>query len=162
MTLSVSHIIVKESWATLLYRSALVRWGLLAFVYVPLPWQCLGISIRLGSGLWLGHGSIFFSFSVVDFLPCFWSLSFCVIQFGPSCRRNGLTSDSTVLWYTEGFVVNSMTASCLGPLSNPNHHPSATMVDSWYEMFVLMCCVWFYQMWCSAKWPNIYTLVLSV
>lgn len=150
MTLSVSHIIVKESWPTLLYRSAPVRWGLLAFVYVPLPWQCLGISFGLGSGLWL--------------LPCFWSLSFCVTQFGPSfsSRRNGLTSDSTVLWYTEGFVVNSMTASCLDPLSNLNHHPSTTMVDSWYEMFVLMCCVWFYQMWCSAKWPNIYTLVLSV
>ena len=32
--------------------------------------------------------------------------------------------------------------SC-GCRTSPNHQPSTTVLDSWYEVFVLICCVWF-------------------
>lgn len=37
------------------------------------------------------------------------------------------------------FMVDS---SC-GYKRSPNHHSSTTMLDSWYEAFVLICFVWF-------------------
>ncbi|MEE6527760.1 hypothetical protein FKM82_029362 [Ascaphus truei] len=43
-------------------------------------------------------------------------------------------------------MVDSMTARFPGPVAaktSPNHHPSTTVLDSWYEVFVLICCVWF-------------------
>ena len=30
-----------------------------------------------------------------------------------------------------------------GPPNNPNHQSSTTVFDSWSEVFVLICCVWF-------------------
>lgn len=41
---------------------------------------------------------------------------------------------------------DSLTARCL----SPNHHPTTTMLDVGYEVFVLVCCVWFHQMHCFA------------
>lgn len=62
------------------------------------------------------------------------------------------TSDSRVIWYTEGFIVNSVAAWCLGHVAAKPvvHH----FVGSCYEVFVqLICCVWF--------WPNSSILVFS-
>jgi len=56
-----------------------------------------------------------------------------------------MTSDTRTLWCTEEFVVN---LDCKEPRSgdcktSPYHHPPTTVPDGRYEVFVLMCCVWF-------------------
>ena len=49
-------------------------------------------------------------FGIVDLL---------MTQFQPSfsCRTDGLTFDSRILWCTEEFMVDSITARCPGPLA---------------------------------------------
>jgi len=49
-----------------------------------------------------------------------------------------------MIWYTEEFTIDSVTS--IGPVSAKqakNNQPSTRVMDSWYEVFVLMCCVWF-------------------
>ena len=57
-----------------------------------------------------------------------------------NCQTDGLIFHSGVVWYTEEFMADSMTARCPGPVA-----------DSWYEAFVLICCVWFSSnIWCHS------------
>ncbi|MEE6509716.1 hypothetical protein FKM82_027428 [Ascaphus truei] len=49
-------------------------------------------------------------------------------------------------WYTDAFrgrLNDCKIPRSYGCKTSPNHHPSITMLDSWYEVFVLICCVWF-------------------
>ncbi len=91
---------------------------------------------------------LFFSRSVVDLLGCLGSLSCCMTQFWPnfSCRTDCVTFDSSILWYTEEFMVNSVTVRCPDPVTTKqaqNHQPSTSMCDVCYDMFVLMCSLRF-------------------
>lgn len=51
------------------------------------------------------------------------------------------------------FMDFEVSRSC-GLKANQNHHPSTTMTNGWFEMFVLMCCV--------GTWSVISPLVSSV
>ncbi len=71
------------------------------------------------------------------------SLSCCMTQFWPcySCHKDGLTFDSGILWYTEGFMVDSVTVRDPGPVATKKaqtHQPFTSMLEFWYEMFVLI------------------------
>lgn len=47
------------------------------------------------------------------------------------CQTDGLTHfDSRMLCYAKDFMVNA----------TANHHPSTTVLDNWYEVFLLRCC----------------------
>jgi len=58
-------------------------------------------------------------------------------QLWPSvlCQTDGPTFFT--LEYLNHEVLCLYTKDC----KMPNHHPSMTMLDSWYEVFVLICCV---------------------
>ncbi len=47
---------------------------------------------------------------------------------------NVLTFDSRICWYTEEFMVDSMTVRCPGSVAQP----STSMCDFWDEVFVLI------------------------
>lgn len=76
----------------------------------------------------------------VDFLLCLGSLSCCTSQFGLSisCQKDGLTFDYYyhLLWYTEEFMINSMTVRCLGPVAAEQAHIIILPLTYWYEVFV--------------------------
>lgn len=61
----------------------LLHWDLWSFIYVGLSQKLALISIRLTSGLWLGHCNtmilFFFSYSVIDLLLGFGSFDWCMI-----------------------------------------------------------------------------------
>jgi len=85
---------------------------------------------------------------VVDLLVFSWSLSCCMHAeklARSSFRCRTLKSfDSRILWYTEKFMVDSMTAKFSGSVVTKqakNHKPSISMMDNWYEVFVVICCV---------------------
>lgn len=61
-----------------------------------------------------------------------------------SCPMNSLPFDSRTLWSTK----SSLTVRC------SNHQLSTTILDGWYEVFLLKCCVGFYQKCCCALWVN--------
>lgn len=86
------------------------------------------ITIELRSEIWLNHCN---NHSVVDLMLCLGSLSWCITKFRPSvsCQTDGLTLDSTILWYAEKFMVDTVAAT--------------NVLDSCYEVFVLICCVQF-------------------
>lgn len=72
-----------------------------------------------------------------------------MIQFGPvTCdllTGQQVTCDSSILWSTEEFMADSVTARHPDPVAAkkaPNHHTSTTVVDRWCEVFALTCCVW--------------------
>ncbi len=133
MTLAVSHIVLEEFWPTLLYNVAPVYWGLWAFVYTQLsPHDFSQDELWTMTGVLQNLDSFLFSRSVVDFLVCLGSLSCCITQSWPSfsCQTDVLTFDSRILWYTEEFMVDSMTLRCPGPVATkqaPNHQPSTSM-----------------------------------
>ena len=127
------------------------------------------ILVSLRSGLWLNHCNtlilFFFRHSVVDLLLCLGSLSCWWASFSFSCRTDGLTFDSRILWYPEEFMVDSMTARCPGPVAAEQAQmisppPPCLTVGMrclcWYAAFG------FLQTCCCALWPNISTLVWSV
>lgn len=62
------------------------------------------------------------------------------LLYSLSCQTGGLTIYSTVLRYSQEFVFKTLNRSC-GCKQAPNHHPSTFMLDSWLEVFVLICCV---------------------
>lgn len=47
-----------------------------------------------------------------------------------------------------------------GCKKSPKHRPSTTVLDSFFEVFVLICC-YFHQTWRCALWP-IYTTVQKI
>lgn len=65
---------------------------------------------------------LIFRESVVDLLLCMRSSSCSMSQFQPSfsCHTDGLTLDSSILWYTEEFMTDQVTARCA------NHHLPTT------------------------------------
>lgn len=77
------------------------------------------------------------------------SLSCCRSWFQSSFsyQRDGLAFESRILEYAEEFMADSITRKA--PESwccktSPNAHSSTTVLDGWYEMFVL---IGFHQMW---------------
>lgn len=40
--------------------------------------------------------------------------------------------------------------------------PSTTILEGWFEVFVLICLCGFFQMWCCTLYPNISTLLSAV
>ena len=138
---------------TLLWRNFGSIWLAVFFCYfstAPLR-SYHSYSIRFRARLWLGHYNIFILFSFHT-LCCRFAAVFGIIvllttefQSSISCWTENLTFDSRILWYTERFIADSVTASS-------NHHPSNTMLDSWYEVF-LLCLIWS-QMMCSLSPAN--------
>ena len=62
-----------------------------------------------------------------------------------SSQADDLLYSPGLFWRTVDAVVDSvieLPRSC-GSKASLNHHPSTTMLDSWYEVIVLMCCTWF-------------------
>lgn len=58
-----------------------------------------------------------------------WAFSFMHSILG--CQTDGLTHfDSRMLCYAKDFMVNA----------TATHHPSTTVLDNWYEVFLLRCC----------------------
>lgn len=60
-------------------------------------------------------------------------------------------------------MVYSETARSLNSVAakkSPKHHPSTTVLDSFFEVFLLICCH-FHQTWRCALWP-IYTTVQKI
>lgn len=96
-------------------------------------------------GLQLGHCStlilFFFGNSSVDLLLCFGSLSCCMIQFQSILSVRWMASHLT----EECFDIQRL----YGELSDggykeaPSHHHFTAVLYSWYEPFLLICCVWF-------------------
>lgn len=83
------------------------------------------------SGLSVGHCNtlilLFFSHSVYLLLRL-GSLSFHMTHLNFSCQTGDFTFDFRVLWHTEEFTLDSMTANCLW-LYN-------MVLDMWYEVFI--------------------------
>lgn len=73
----------------------------------------------------------------------FGSLFCCIlIQFSPSfsCQTDGLIFESRILWFQEGFMVNSVTAGSpdlLAAEQAQTNHSFTTMLGSWYEFMRL-------------------------
>lgn len=55
-------------------------------------------------------------------------------------KRDGLTFD--MLWYAEESVVDSVTARCSNPVAVKQDNSFCTVHNSWYEVLLLICCVW--------------------
>lgn len=98
---------------------------------------CHSISVRVRSGLWLGHCNtlilLFFSHSVADLLLWLQSLSYCMTQFGWSfiCPTAGLTYDLTILLYTEVFMVGLVIARCPSPVAAKQTHITTLHHCAW-------------------------------
>jgi len=73
-------------------------------------------SIRLRSGVWLGHCNIlilfFFSHSVINLMVFLGTLSCCMTQSLPT-----VSCQTDILWYTEEFIVDWKTARSPGPVA---------------------------------------------
>lgn len=90
------------------------------------------------------HYNTFFSFPAVLFvlvLEIFVLLHDPVLGF--SCLTDDPPFDSKILLSTEEFVVSATTARCPAPVLSPEDHHFTTMLDSLYEVFVLMCSICF-------------------
>lgn len=100
---------------------ASVHWGLRAFIYhaalIKVPTQHPGHLITLIL--------LSFSHSLVDLLPCLRSSSWrsvSKLHFSDRCVHIRI---------------------CNTLHTEISHHPSTTMCDNWYEVFLLTCCVCF-------------------
>lgn len=98
------HQVLRSLWRTF-GPLILLHWDLWSFIYVELSQKLALISIRLTSGLWLGHCNtmILFSFShsVIDFLLGFGSFDWCMITlwtniFTSVSRSLEVGSDATL------------------------------------------------------------------
>lgn len=91
-----------------------------------------------------GHCSPFilslFILSVVELRVSLGSLPICLTQYGPNLMHhiNGLRFDSRRFLYTEEFMVNLVTARCTCPVA-VKQTQIITMLDSCYEIFVVIC-----------------------
>lgn len=56
-------------------------------------------------------------------------------------KTKGLTFEFRILWYSEEFIVCSMTARCTVCKTSRDHHPSTTVHDSWFTVFALIYCL---------------------
>jgi len=82
-------------------------------------------------------------------------MAFCMTSFSQALAVRQMASHLTQEYF--GIQRSSWwTARCPGLRTSPNHQPSTTVLDSWYDMFG------FLQTCCCALWPNISTLVWSV
>ncbi|MEQ2189850.1 hypothetical protein GOODEAATRI_029697 [Goodea atripinnis] len=87
---------------------------------------------KLRSGFWLGHSN------TLILCCCVWD--YCPVD-DPLWAKLEIGSNYRILWYTEDFIVNSdcKLSRCGGRYKNKKHQPSTTVLDSWYEVLVLMC-----------------------
>lgn len=117
MTLLVSRIVVEEFWPTFLFGLVCGHTSCTALLR-----SRHSSSIELRPGPWLGHCNTlilsFFRYSVVDLLVRLGSLSFCPTQFQQSPESCGCETSG-------------------------NHHPSTTVLVSWFKVLLLICRVWF-------------------
>jgi len=62
----------------------------------------------------------------------------------PDCQllKNYFRKKNGFRGFHSGLNVCKVSRYCSCKTS-PNQQPSATVLDSWYEVFVLICCVWF-------------------
>lgn len=88
--------------------------------------------------------SLIFSYYIVELPMCLGSLPCSMTRFGPSfsCSTDGLTCFSCIQESHELVKLTDCKAifSC-GYQISPNDNPSTTVLDSWDEAFVLICCV---------------------
>ncbi len=91
------------------------------------------------------------------------SLSCCMTQFWPcySCHTDVLTFDSGTLWYTEGFMVDSVTVRYPGPVATKKSPNSSALHQHAWILVWDVCAekfFGFHQMWRCALLSNISTL----
>lgn len=88
--------------------------------------------------------SLIFSHYIVELLMCLGSLPCSMTRSQPSfsCSTDGLTCFSCIQESHKLVKLTDCKAifSC-GYQINPNDNPSTTVLDSWDEAFVLICCV---------------------
>ncbi len=114
--------------------------------------SCHGISIRIKSGLWLGHSKTFILFflshSEVDLLVCLGSLSCCITQVLLSLRSqtDGRTSPSGFSnrlrnsWFHQLWQVIQVPKLQSSPRPSHYHHHVWLLV--WCSFYEILC--WFY------------------
>lgn len=57
------------------------------------------------------------------------------------CQTDGFTFDLQTQLNDCGQLINCKVTRSCDHKTSPNHHPSPTVLDSCYEVFVLMCCI---------------------
>ena len=123
MMLLVIHITVEEFLPILHYNVASVPQGSLAFVMhssLMIPSQHSNqVEVWTLTGPLQHLESFLFQTFCCRFAAVFGIIVLLMSQYQPSfsCRTDGLTFDSRILWYPEEFMVDSMTARCPGPVA---------------------------------------------
>lgn len=51
--------------------------------------------------------------------------------------------ENLLIWPELGFVEFLIVSRSCGCKTSLNHHLSSSVLDSWYEAFVSICCLWF-------------------
>jgi len=145
--LSVSHIVMEVFWPTLLYSMGTVYWGLQHwFTHSSLKVHTTGF--QWGWVLdfdWTIATPWFFPFSDILLYICCCDWDHCLdawqLQLSFSCWRDGLTFDSRIFWYTEEFIVDTMTARCPGPVGVDQYQ---IISPPPLCLTVCMRCLWWY------------------
>lgn len=138
MTLSVTHIIVDDCWPTLLYDVTSVHWGLLMYMS---HYSISIIKMWTWKSLCNTQIHYFYRHSVVDFLMC---SRYCPVTLPNLCqalalqRMSEYTGIQRGSWSTQWLHL----PRCHACKISPDHDPSTTVPDAWYELFVLIFCAW--------------------
>lgn len=134
---SVSDMIVEEFWATLLCFSSMgfagIRVGTALLRAHHLISGRLTLTITTLSFLFQLFCLFLYLKSLSSYMTQYWVLA--VWQMTHHLLQNTLS--------TEEFVVSATTARCPAPVLSPEDHHFTTMLDSLYEVFVLMCSICF-------------------
>lgn len=92
--------------------------------------------LELWSGLWLGQGNTFIYLSIYSVLDLLLRLRSFSKYIPPYIQT--ITFDSRILCYTKEFMVSLLHRCCECEIS-PNHYMSTPVLDSWCEVFMLIC-----------------------
>ena len=139
---------LKSSFSVGCYQSLILLWGnfrplhfttLLQFFEVcsihlstALLRSHHSISIRSRCGLWLHCNTLVLLYFYILICCCVWDhCSVSWTSFNQALAVRQMASHFTL----EGAQVPWLQKT------SPNHQPSTTVFDSWYEVFVLICCV---------------------
>ncbi len=113
--------------------------------------SCHSILFGFKSGLWLGHSKtlilFFLSHSEADLLVCLGSLSCCITQVRLNLFTNWwpdiLLQDFLIECRIHGSINYGKSSRPWSCKAASDHHTTTTMLDCWYDVLFMKCCVGF-------------------
>ncbi len=155
---------LKYTFSVWLYQSLTSFWKNFGPHFFTMLIQFICLCTALASAFQAGCG-LDFDWAITtpwlfSFQPFCWRLLVCLDHCLVAWPNFGHAL-AVIRMASHLFMVDSVTVRCPGPVATKqaqNHQPSTSLLDFWYEVFVLISSFGFHQMWRCALWSYISTL----